>query len=368
VLAILISAVLINTDPGSQAKQGVLIAVYALVALSAAILVFSPIDYLVTGDAVVMMLTLVDIAAVVGFKILSPGGYLPLLVMGLLPLVVAIGVSWRPAAAVLAVIFVVFTAELLQDSAVVSRIGWAQTALLVAVYAFLCSTRLVIPVVRTRYEDEIAKLTASREALLADTMTASEAQRRQISESIHDGPLQDVLAARRDIVDYLKQAPAAELDGTVASLQDASARLRDVTFELHPAVLEQVGLGAAVEKLASLTADRSGITITTDIEYRGRNAIDPMAFGVVRELLSNVVRHSDASHSSVKIAVTDDVCCLDVADNGLGFTRDVAARRLAGGHIGLASQRARVEATGGTFRIIDEPVGAHINVRLPLRR
>jgi two-component system NarL family sensor kinase len=70
----------------------------------------------------------------------------------------------------------------------------------------------------------------------------------------------------------------------------------------------------------------------------------------------------------VKIAVTDDVCCLDVADNGIGFTRDVAARRLAGGHIGLASQRARVEATGGTFRIIDEPVGAHINVRLPLRR
>jgi two-component system NarL family sensor kinase len=275
VLAIMISVVLINTDPGSQAKQGVLVAMYALVALSAAILVFSPINYLVTGDALVMMLTLVDIGAVVGFKILSPGGYLPLLVMGLLPLLVAIGVSWRPAAAVLAVIFVVFTVELLRDSATVSRIGWAQTALLVTVYAFLCSTRLVIQVIRTRYEDEIAKITASREALLAETMTASEAQRRQISESIHDGPLQDVLAARRDVVDYLKQTPAVQLDRTVASLRDASVRLRDVTFELHPAVLEQVGLGAAVEKLASVTADRSGITITTDLECRGRNAIDP---------------------------------------------------------------------------------------------
>ncbi|OBF54769.1 hypothetical protein A5787_04150 [Mycobacterium sp. 852002-50816_SCH5313054-b] len=368
VLAIMISAVFVGNHPGAQAKQGVLIAVYALIAVSAAILVFSRVSYLVTGDALVLMLTLVDIIALVGFKMLSPGGYLPLLVMGLLPVLVAIGVSWRPSAVVLAGIFVVFAAEFLRDPATVPRIGWAQSALLVAMYAFFCGTRLVVTVVRTRYEDEIAELTTSREALLADTMTASEAQRRQISESIHDGPLQDVLAARRDIVDYLKRAPATELDRAVASLQNASARLRDVTFELHPAVLEQVGLGAAVEKLASLTADRSGITITTDIEYTGRNAVDPMIFGVARELLSNLVRHSRAAHASVTIAVVDGVCRLDVADDGIGFTGDVAARRLAEGHIGLASQRARVEAAGGTFRIVDAPVGAHVHVRLPLRR
>jgi two-component system NarL family sensor kinase len=56
-----------------------------------------------------------------------------------------------------------------------------------------------------------------------------------------------------------------------------------------------------------------------------------------------------------------------VADNGIGINRDAAARRLAEGHIGLASHRTRVEAADGTMRIIDEPVGAHIRVELPLR-
>jgi two-component system, NarL family, sensor kinase len=176
-----------------------------------------------------------------------------------------------------------------------------------------------------------------------------------------------VLAARRDIADFLKTAPAAQLDGAVASLQEASRRLREATFELHPEVLDEVGLGAAVRKLASLTAERSGITIAIHIDYSGSNAIDPMIFGVTRELLSNVVRHSHAGQASVNLAVVDHVCCLDVADNGIGSRPDAAARRLAEGHIGLASHRARVEAAGGRMRIIDEPAGAHIRVEVPMR-
>jgi two-component system, NarL family, sensor kinase len=367
VLAIMIGAILVRSDPGKWTQEGVLIAVYAAIAVSAAALVFSPWSDLVTGDKFVLLLTLVDVAAVLCFKLISPGGYLPLLVMGLLPLLVAIGVSWRPTAAVMAAIYVAFAIELLQDPVIEPRIGWAETTLLLAMYAFLCSARLVVAVVRTKYEDEVATVTASREELLADTMTSSETQRRQIAESIHDGPLQDVLAARRDIADFLKTAPAAQLDGAVASLQEASRRLREATFELHPEVLDEVGLGAAVRKLASLTAERSGITIAIHIDYSGSNAIDPMIFGVTRELLSNVVRHSHAGQASVNLAVVDHVCCLDVADNGIGIRPDAAARRLAEGHIGLASHRARVEAAGGRMRIIDEPAGAHIRVEVPMR-
>jgi two-component system, NarL family, sensor kinase len=367
VVAIMVGATLVGTDPGRWAKEGALVAGYAVIAVTATVLVFSPASYLVSSDRFVVMLTLVDVAAMLCFKLLSPGGYLPLLLMGLLALTVATGVSWRPTAVVLAGVFVAFTVELLQDPVIQPRIGWAVTTLLLAMYAFVCVARCVVATVRTRYEDEVATLTASREELLAETMTSSEAQRRQIAESIHDGPLQDVLAARRDISDLVKTAPAAELDRAAASLQEASRELREATFELHPAVLDEVGLGAAVDKLALLTADRSGIAITSDIDYPGSNAIDPMIFGVTRELLSNVVRHSGASQASVKLAVVDHVCCLDVADNGIGVPRDAAARRLAEGHIGLASHRARVEAAGGSMRIIDEPAGAHIRVEVPLR-
>jgi two-component system NarL family sensor kinase len=127
-------------------------------------------------------------------------------------------------------------------------------------------------------------------------------------------------------------------------------------------------LGAAVERLVAFTANRSAIAITTDIDYPIRNAIDPIVFGVVRELLSNVVRHSQATKASVQLAIVDGVCRLDVVDNGIGMSTEAAARRLAAGHIGLASHRARVEAAGGTFKIVGESTGSHIRAQLRLRR
>jgi two-component system NarL family sensor kinase len=90
-------------------------------------------------------------------------------------------------------------------------------------------------------------------------------------------------------------------------------------------------------------------------------------FGVVRELLSNVVHHSRAEHASVALGITDERCVLDVADDGVGVNDDTMARRLGEGHIGLASHRARVDAAGGTFVFLDAPAGTHVCVELPLK-
>ncbi|BBX96656.1 sensor histidine kinase [Mycobacterium lacus] len=368
VVIIMIGAMLIGTDPKRWPTQAVLLSVYAFVTVGALIGAFSSPSHLFSSDSPILTLALVDVVAVFGFKLLSPGGYIPLLVMALLPRMVAVELSLRRAATVLACSLAVFTASVLLDPVIAPRLGPAVTALIVLIYGFICGTALLVVFFRLRNVDEMVRLTASREELLAETMTASEAERRQISESIHDGPLQDVLAARRDIADFLKVAPDAPLDHALASLHDASRQLREATFELHPAVLEQVGLAAAVEKLASVASARSGIAITTDIDYPDANDVDPILFGVIRELLSNVARHSRASTASVKLAVAHDIARIDVADDGIGVSGDAAARRLAQGHIGLASHRARVEAAGGTLSIIDEPIGAHLRVELPLRR
>jgi two-component system, NarL family, sensor kinase len=159
---------------------------------------------------------------------------------------------------------------------------------------FLCRTALVAVYVEQRHANSIAGLGALREELLAETMTASEVERRRISESIHDGPLQHLLVVRQELLELAAVAPSEQVDRALETLQDASKLLREATFELHPAVLEQVGLAAAVEQLASVTANRSGIAITTDIDYPTRTGIEPIVFGVARELLSNVVRHSQA--------------------------------------------------------------------------
>lgn len=153
----------------------------------------------------------------------------------------------------------------------------------------------------------------------------------------------------------------------MTGLQSASERLRQATFELHPAVLEQVGLGPAVEQLAGFTAQRSGIEVSTDIDYPIRNEIDPIVFGVARELLSNVVRHSRAAHARVTLGVADGMCVLNVADDGVGVNGETMARRLGEGHIGLASHRARVDAAGGAFVFLEADCGTRACVQVPLK-
>lgn len=91
-------------------------------------------------------------------------------------------------------------------------------------------------------------------------------------------------------------------------------------------------------------------------------------FAVARELLSNIVRHSRATRATVTLRVQDGICRLDVVDDGIGISPNAAANRLREGHIGLASQRARIEAAGGTLRILEVPNGTHVAVTVPLTR
>lgn len=198
-------------------------------------------------------------------------------------------------------------------------------------------------------------------------MAASDEAARRTSEFIHDGPLQDILAVRQELVELDTAYQGDDRVGrALAGLQLASERLRQATFELHPAVLEEVGLGAAVQQLVEFTAARSGIEISSDIEYATRREIDPIVFGVVRELLSNAVRHSHARNAMVMLGITDETCVLHVVDDGVGFSHDTMARRLGEGHIGLASHRARVEAAGGAFVFLNVSAGTHVCVELPV--
>ncbi len=371
----MVAAMLVGTDDSEWPQQCALIVAYALAALWALALAYSPSRRVVVLRRFVRMsryepfaFTAVDVFALTGFQLLSTDGIYPLLIMTLLPVLVGLDVSSRRAAVVLAFTLVGFALAVVQDPAMVRAIGWPEAIFRFVLYAFLCATALIVVRIEERHARSVAGLSALREELLAQTMTASEVLQRRISESIHDGPLQDVLAARQELIELQTAAPDDErVNRALAGLQSASERLRQATFELHPAVLEQVGLGAAVEQLAASTAQRSGIKVSTDIDYPVRNEIDPIMFGVARELLSNVVRHSRARTASVTLGITDDTCVLDVADDGVGISGDTMARRLGEGHIGLASHRARVDAAGGTFVFLDTPAGTHVCVEVPLK-
>ncbi|WAC92366.1 sensor histidine kinase [Mycobacterium sp. Aquia_213] len=369
VVGLMVAAMIIGTARSEWPQQSLLIVAYAFVALCAGALAFSPFhQWVALGRLQPFAFTVIDVVALTVFQLLSTDGIYPLLIMTMLPILLGLDVSSRRAAVVLIFSMIGFAIAVLQDPEMLRSIGLFEATFRFVLYGFLCATAFVAVRIAERHTRSVAGLSVLREELLAQTMTAQDVLQRRISETIHDGPLQDILAVRQELVELETALPGDErVERALAGLQIASQSLRQATFELHPAVLEQVGLGAAVQQLASDTSQRSGIKISTDIDYPNRNEIDPIVFGVVRELVSNVVQHSQARNASITLGVTDHRCVLHVVDDGVGFNTETMARRLGEGHIGLASHRARIDAAGGVFVFLDTPVGSHICVEVPLR-
>ena len=214
---------------------------------------------------------------------------------------------------------------------------------------------------------EIATLAISRAGLLVELTDVEERERQQLSEALHDGALQYVLAARMDLEDIRDGDPEA-VDRVDQALTRSAGLLRRTVSELHPAVLDQAGLVRAVEDLAEGLRGRGyAVEVRHDgMPERPASDAERVVFGVVRELVTNVVKHAKAESVLIELALTDDQLVAVVADDGVGFDEESAARRLAAGHIGLASQRLRVEAAGGRLDASSvEPHGMRMAVSVP---
>lgn len=366
VAAVMIAAAHVGLRPKWPA-YGPVPWLYAAAAIYATALLFGPRARELVLSRIQLVLVVLDVGTVITFKLACPdGAYVPLLALTLLPVMVVLDVSWQRATVALPIIAATFTFEIFTDPVMRVQIGYGRITLASVVFVFLCCTVWLAVYAQNRQLEEITQLSASRRALLVDIMTASDEQRRTISEFIHDGPLQSVLMARQDISAALKKSPDEALERAMAGLREATDQMREATFELHPAVLAGAGLARALAQLADTNSTRTGIDITTDIDIPGPDATDPIVFSVARELLSNVVRHSRATRATLTLSVVDGVRHLDVIDDGIGMTQQQAAERLTQGHIGLASQRARIEAAGGAVRILDVPQGTHIAVTVPV--
>jgi two-component system, NarL family, sensor kinase len=213
----------------------------------------------------------------------------------------------------------------------------------------------------------IGRLVGDRTSLLTEVMTTEDRERRQLAEQLHDGALQYVLAARQDIEDVQSDPQAiARLD---EALTESSRLLRSTVAELHPAVLERLGLAQALRDLARTTEARGGFAVTVELdgwEEGARTPADGLLYATARELLSNVVKHAGANVVQINLAHSGELAHLVVADDGRGIPDGAVEKSLGDGHIGLASHRVRLAAAGGGLSMTGaSPSGTVAQVDLP---
>jgi two-component system NarL family sensor kinase len=319
------------------------------------------------GQRLALAATGVDIAAISALAVLSGGAFSHArLAFFLVP--VAVAFRFRPAITAAAVV-VTTSAYVLQAVAhpAASQPEAARFILTQAGFlAWVGAACVLLSLLLARRTELVARLAESRSQLLADALEAEQRERKALAEALHDQAIQNLLSARHELEEAGEALTHPALGRADDALSESVAQLRDAVFELHPYVLDEAGLEAALRSIAKRAASRAGFELRLDFHYRGRHAREQLLFSAARELLANVVEHAEASNVLVRLSDMDGSVLLLVEDDGVGLPADQLSERLATGHIGLASQRVRVEAAGGTLVVAPaHGGGTRVEVRLP---
>ena len=204
-------------------------------------------------------------------------------------------------------------------------------------------------------QGQLAAVKESRARIVA----AADEERRRIERDIHDGAQQRLVALALELRSAQRRLgvdanPGVErlLDSAVGELQVALDELRELARGVHPAVLTEEGLGAALESLVA----RSAVSVSLDAapEERFAPEVEAAAYFVACEALTNVAKHAGASHATISAERRNSRLIVEVTDDGVGGATPLDGR-------GLRGLTDRVEALGGRLWI-DAPDGGGTRV------
>ncbi|MEV5238154.1 sensor histidine kinase [Streptomyces cinnamoneus] len=210
-----------------------------------------------------------------------------------------------------------------------------------------------------RLERRVEEVTEAR----AGVVDAADAERRRIERDLHDGAQQRLVSLAVNLglakvtMPDLPDDARKVIDEAHREAKEAIAELQDLVRGLHPAVLEDRGLDAALSGLAERAPLPVGVRV--DLPARPAPAIEAVAYFVVSEALANVVKHAEASRADVVVERHGGILLVVVSDDGVG------GADFSGG-TGLAGLAKRVASVDGTFSI-SSPVGGPtvVTVELP---
>jgi signal transduction histidine kinase len=213
--------------------------------------------------------------------------------------------------------------------------------------------------------------------LSARLLRIQDEERHRLARELHDSTAQSLaalsmnLAVARGRGEAHDQRMKIALDEAAALAEGCSREIRSLSHLLHPPLLEEVGLSAAVRWCAEGFARRSGIAVEVDLpEHFGRlpTEVENALFRIVQECLTNVQRHSGSPSARIQLSRNSHSVSLEVRDQGRGMPPDLLDRHdaIASLGVGLLGMRERVRQLGGHLRIESSGTGSNIQVEIDL--
>ena len=211
--------------------------------------------------------------------------------------------------------------------------------------------------------------------LAALLIKAQEEERRRLARELHDDTSQTLAALALELASLQRKATSADegvqrgLHRVESSVHTLAEGIHDMSRLLHPSILDDLGLVAAIRAECERVSEREGFPI----EFEALDLPDDLPhdcaltfYRITQEALHNIAKHASASRAHVLLQGEDDRVTLEIEDAGKGFDPE-EARQSSG--LGLISIGERVRLLGGVLRVDSKPgSGARIRVEAPILR
>ena len=233
-------------------------------------------------------------------------------------------------------------------------------ALLLAVVCAAATVRIVIHMFQ-RIEWQSRELSR----LSGHVLETQEQIVRRFSRELHDefGQTLTAIEANLATVPRLSPAVAARLEDCTLLVKDAMASVREISQLLRPSTLDDFGLAPSLQWLADSFSQRTGVLVDLQVDFNTRLAgeAETHLFRIAQEALTNVSRHSDATHVKLALGADNGRLRLLVSDNGRGLQQGLGRRGF-----GLIGMRERMRAAGGRLDIQSDKTGVTVVAEVPL--
>ncbi len=220
--------------------------------------------------------------------------------------------------------------------------------------------------------DRLAEDRARERRLAAQVISAQDEERARVARELHDSTAQILTAVMLQLHAAARESTTDPLNARIATLRElageALEEVRSLSHTMHPRVLDDLGLAAALEWLARQTRDQAPLDVhvaTAEIEPPLPATVAAALYRIAQEAIRNVVRHSQARHLDVRLRRDGKQVVLEISDDGRGFDVARAEQRRPG--MGLFSMRERVTLVNGRLDVRSRPGdGTTIVATVPL--
>jgi PAS domain S-box-containing protein len=231
---------------------------------------------------------------------------------------------------------------------------------------------------REQLELKVEQRTVSLRSLSSQLMHLQDDERRRISRDLHDSVGQHLSLTKMSLHAYARSLPKGDAASqqlfteTEESIDATIREIRTVSYLLHPPLLDELGLSAAVRWYIEGFKKRSGICLDVEMPAelpRLTSDKETAVFRIVQESLTNLYRHSEASNALVKITVDKNELRLEVCDDGKGManpdSRSSEDRPIQLG-VGIPGMRQRIRELDGNITITSAGKGTRLIATLPI--